>query len=133
MVQLLEAGGFLEPVPVGLELGLTRAMDPLTPAQRAVRDFMKTLTIEWTGADGLVRWWYKNLLWPFFRPTGLFLAVFVAVAGLFAFVMLEASGNFSLGTRSAPVESLILIMLDFVLTFFHELGHAATMVHYGHR
>ena len=50
-----------------------------------------------------------------------------------AFVAVERSGDFSLGSRSAPVESLILIALDFVLTFFHELGHAATIVHYGRR
>ncbi len=133
LVQLLEGGGFLEPVPIGLETGMTRALDPLTPAQRKVRDFMKTLSIEWTGADGFVRWWYRNLLRLFYRRAGVILAVVLAVSGLVAFGIVEASGDFSLGTRSAPVESLILLALEFVLTFFHELGHAATIVHYGRR
>ena len=133
LVQLLEVGGFLEPVPVGLDDGLTRALDPLTPAQRKIRGFMKTLSIEWSGADRFVRWWYRTLLWPFYRPAGVVLASILAVGGLVAFFAVERSGDFSLGTRSAPVESLILLGLDFVLTFFHELGHAATIVHYGRR
>jgi CRP-like cAMP-binding protein/Zn-dependent protease len=133
LIQLLEIGGFLEPVPVGLETGLTKALDPLTPAQRKVRVFMKTLSIDWTGADRFVRWWYRNLLWPFFRPAGVILAVVTAVGGLVAFGIVEASGDFSLGSRSAPAESLILLVLGFVLTFFHELGHATSIVHYGRR
>ena len=131
--QLLESGGFLEPVPIGLEDGLTRALDPLTPAQRKIRSFMNTLSIDWSGADRFVRWWYRTLLWPFYRPAGVVLASFLAVGGLVAFFAVERSGDFALGTRSAPIESLILLGLDFVLTFFHELGHAATIVHYGRR
>ena len=133
LVQLLEVGGFLEPVPVGLEDGLTKTLDPLTPAQRKIRVFMKTLSIDWTGADRFVRWWYRNVLWPFFRQAGVIVAIAAAVGGLVAFGVVEASGDFSLGSRSAPAESLILLALGLVLTFFHELGHAATIVHYGRR
>ena len=53
LVQTLELGGFFEPAPVGLEQGLERGLDPLTPSQRKIRIFMKTLSIDWTGADRL--------------------------------------------------------------------------------
>ncbi len=68
LVQILEVGGFLEPVPVGFQEGLARALDPLTAAQRKIRTFMKTLSIEWTGADRFVRWWYRRMLCT--RSTG---------------------------------------------------------------
>ena len=85
LVQILELGGFLEPVPAGLEKGLERGLDHLTPAERKIRIFLKTLSIDWTGADGFVRWRYRTLLRPFFRPVGAVVAVLVAAAGLIAF------------------------------------------------
>lgn len=133
LVQILELGGFLVPVPVGVEHGIARALDPLTPAQRKIRIFLRSLSIEWTGADGFVKWWYRRVLWPFFRPVGAVIAALVAVAGFVAFVDIQVSGDFTLGVRSAPAESLILLGLGFVLTFFHELGHAATITHFGRR
>jgi len=133
LVQILELGGFLEPVPVGLAEGLERGIDPLTPAQRKIRIFLKSLSIEWTGADGFVRWWYRTLLGPFFRPVGVVVAGSIAVAGLVVFAILQGSGRYTLGSHSAPVESLILLALGLVLTFFHELGHAATITHFARR
>ena len=133
LVQLLDGAGFLEPVPVGLEAGLARAIDPLTPAQRKIRIFTQTLSIEWTGADRFVRWWHRTLLRPFFHPAGFAVAASIAAAGLVAFGAIFASDRFELGSRSAPAESLVLLALGFVLTFFHELGHAATIVHFGRR
>ena len=133
LVQILELGGFLEPVPVGLQLGLERGLDPLTPPQRKIRVFLKTLSIDWTRADRFVRWWYRTLLRPFFRPVGVAVSLLVAVAGLVAFGIIQGSGEYTLGSGSAPVESLILLALGFVLTFFHELGHAATIIHFDRR
>jgi CRP-like cAMP-binding protein/Zn-dependent protease len=133
LVQILELGGFLEPVPVGLERGVARAMDPLTPAQRKIRIFLKTLSIDWTGADRFVRWWYRRVLWPVFRPVGATITALIAVAGLVVFADIQSSGRYTLGSSSAPAESLILLALGFVLTFFHELGHAAAIVHFGRR
>lgn len=133
LVQILELGGFLEPVPVGAERGLARALDPLTPAQRNIRIFLKTLSIEWTGADQFVSWWYRRLLRPFFRPVGATVAALIAIGGFVAFLDIESSGRYRLGSSSAPAESLILLGLGFVLTFFHELGHAATITHFGRR
>ena len=134
LIQILEVGGFLEPVPVGFQEGLARALDPLTAAQRKIRTFMKTLSIEWTGADRFVRWWYRRILHPFYLP--------VRDGdrrgdrrrrGSSRSSTIERSGRYTLGSRSAPVESLILLGLGFVLTFFHELGHASTIIHFGRR
>ncbi len=133
LIQILEVGGFLEPVPVGFQEGLARALDPLTAAQRKIRTFLKTLSIEWTGADRFVRWWYRRILHPFYRPAGTAIGAVIAVAGLVTFLEIERSGRYTLGSRSAPVESLILLGLGFVLTFFHELGHASTIIHFGRR
>ena len=133
LIQILEVGGFLEPVPVGFQEGLARALDPLTAAQRKVRTFLKTLSIEWTGADRFVRWWYRRILHPFYRPAGTAIGAVIAVAGLVTFLEIERSGRYTLGSRSAPAESLILLGLGFVLTFFHELGHASTIIHFGRR
>jgi CRP-like cAMP-binding protein/Zn-dependent protease len=133
LVQILELGGFLEPVPAGLEDGLARALDSATPAQRKLRTFLKTLTVDWDGADRLVRWWYRTLLKPFFHPVGAVVAGLIALAGLVAFFVIQGSGRFTLGSRAAPSETLVLLGLDFVLTFFHELGHAAVIVHYDRR
>ena len=87
LVQILELGGFLQPLPVGLKEGVVRALDPLTPAQRKVRIFLKTLSIEWTGADRFVQWWYRYVLWPFFKPVGGVVAAAVGIGGLVAFVV----------------------------------------------
>ena len=133
LVQILELGGFLEPVPAGLKDGLALALDDVTPTQRKIRTFLKTLTIDWDGADRLVRWWYGRLLRPFFHPAGAAAAVLIALGGLVAFFVIQGSGDYTLGSRSAPTEALILLGLDFVLTFFHELGHASAIVHYGRR
>ena len=133
LVQTLELGGFFEPAPVGLEEGLERGLDPLTPSQRKIRIFMKTLSIDWAGADRLVRWWYRTLLRPIFRPIGATVAALIAIAGLVSFVVIQITGTYTLGERSAPAESLILLALGFVLTFFHELGHASSIIHFGRR
>ena len=57
----------------------------------------------------------------------------VAVAGFAAFVVDPSLGTYTLGDAHAPLDSLILLALGFVLTFFHELGHALAIVHFGRR
>jgi CRP-like cAMP-binding protein/Zn-dependent protease len=133
LVQMLDLGGFFEPIPTGLKDGLPLALDDVTPAQRKIRTFLKTLSIDWNGANRLVVWWYDRLLKPIFHPAGATAAVLIALGGLVAFFVAQGSGDYSLGSRSAPAEALILLGLDFVLTFFHELGHASAIVHYGRR
>ncbi|MEA2550558.1 MAG: putative peptide zinc metalloprotease protein, partial [Actinomycetota bacterium] len=90
-------------------------------------------SIEWTGADSFVRRIYRGGLRWLFHPIIAFAMTLIALAGLVAFVMVERSGDFSLGLRAAPLESIILILLGWILTFSHELGHAAVLIHYDRR
>ena len=116
--------------------GPTSRLDPRTPSGEASTDrlvaFAKTLSLEWSGADRHVRWWYRTLLRPLFSRTGAVVAVVVAVAGLAAFVVVQTSGRYSIGEATLPSTPLIL-SLGFVLTYAHELGHALALVHFGRR
>ena len=74
-----------------------------------------------------------HVLWPFFRPVG---AASPRCRGRRIRRVRrrsQRSGQLTLGSRTAPMESLILFGLGYVLTFVHELGHAVTLVHFGRR
>ncbi len=133
LVMALQTGGFLDPHPPDVEESLREHLDPASPVRRKLRTFAKTLSIDWSGADRLVKWWYQHLLRWVFTPAGASVAGVIAVGGFVAFVVVEQSGRFSLGRSSAPAESLILLGLSFVLTFAHELGHAVVLTHYDRR
>jgi CRP-like cAMP-binding protein/Zn-dependent protease len=133
LVMALQSGGFLDPHPPDVDESLKDHLDPASPARRKLRTFARTLSIDWSGADRLVKWWYRHLLRWCFAPAGASIAGLLALAGFIAFVSVERSGRFSLGGPSAPAESLILLGLSFVLTFAHELGHAVVLTHYGRR
>ncbi len=133
LVMALQSGGFLDPHPPDVEEALKDHLDPATPARRKLRTFMKTLSIDWSGANRLVSWWYRRVLRRFFTTAGAVLAGLVAAAGLVSFIAIQHGGRFELGGDSAPAESLILLGLSFVLTFAHELGHAVVLTHYGRR
>jgi CRP-like cAMP-binding protein/Zn-dependent protease len=133
LVRLLHAGHILDPDPVDVDAALVDRLDPDPPSRRRLRAFLKTLTYEWSGADRFVRACYKAGLRLLFTPIGFVAAAAVAIAGLIAFIEVQASGTHSLSGSSAPAESMILILLSFVLTFAHELGHATVLIHYGRR
>ena len=57
----------------------------------------------------------------------------VALAGLVAFFEVWHSHRFVLHLATPPTETLILLSLAFVLTFCHELAHAAVLVHHDRR
>jgi CRP-like cAMP-binding protein/Zn-dependent protease len=133
LVAALHSGGFLDPAPIDAPEAVARHLDPSTPARRKIRTFAKTLSIDWSGADRLVRWCYRWLLRPFFHPAGAIVGALVAAAGFVAFVEAQRSGDFSLGGDTAPAETALLLLLSFVLTFAHELAHASVMTHYGRR
>jgi putative peptide zinc metalloprotease protein len=133
LVMALQSGGFLDPHPPDVEETLKDHLDPATPARRKLRTFLKTLSIDWSGANRLVNWWYRNALRWLFTPLGAVLAGLLAAGGLLSFIEVQHEGRFTLGGGSAPAESLILLGLSFVLTFAHELGHAVVLTHYGRR
>jgi len=130
LVQALEQGSFLDPVPVPISELIADRLDPASPGRKKLKRFGKTLSIDWKGADRLVRFAYRTFLRPFFWwPIALVSGV-IAIAGLIAFLDVYAAGAFSLDTASAPAESGILLALAFFLTFMHELGHAVVISRY---
>jgi CRP-like cAMP-binding protein/Zn-dependent protease len=133
LVLALHSGGFLDPAPIPTDELIADRLDPSSPGRKKLKSFGKTLSIDWKGADRLVRFSYRTFLRPFFWwPLALVSGV-IAVAGLIAFLDVQASGAFSLDDESAPVESAILLGLAFFLTFMHELGHAVVISRYGRK
>ena len=133
LVVALYGGGFLDPAPIATDELVADRLDPSSPGRKKLKRFGKTLSIEWKGADRLVRFCYRNLLRPFFWWPVALVSGLVALAGLAAFVDVAASGRFSLDEGSAPTEAAILLALAFFLTFMHELGHSVVIAHYGRK
>jgi putative peptide zinc metalloprotease protein len=133
LVEDLKAGNFLHRPFVDVYGAVERAVAPRGTIRTKIREFLSTLSIQWDGADRFVRWLHEHGLRHFFRPGTLLLAGLVSLAGLGAFILLVLSGRFSISGESLALASLILIVLNYFLTFVHELGHAVTLVHYGRR
>jgi CRP-like cAMP-binding protein/Zn-dependent protease len=132
LVQQLNEGGFLDRRYVDAYAAVRRALRP--GALRAKgREFLRTLSIDWSGADRLVRWLYRSGFRWFFAAPAVVLGAMLGGAGLVAFVALVRGGRFSLSGTSVAGEFLILLTLNYVLTFLHELGHALVIVHYGRK
>ncbi|MCA1831985.1 MAG: cyclic nucleotide-binding domain-containing protein [Actinomycetota bacterium] len=133
LVMSLQAGSFLDPPYVDTDAALEKALDPISPARRKAREFLKTLMIEWSDADKLVRWMYNHILKWFFKVIPLALSLVVAITGFVAFYIVVHGHRFSLTSESAATGGLIILGLNYFLTFVHELGHATVMIHYGRR
>jgi CRP-like cAMP-binding protein len=133
LVDELRRGNFLTIRFVDVGAAIRRRLDTSHPLVRAVREFVKTLSIEWGNAHRFVAAAYRGgLRFVFVRPIAWFLGL-VAAVGLAAFGALYASGRFDLAGRSALIESLILIAMNYLLTFSHELAHALVLVRHGRR
>ncbi len=133
LVLALYTGGFLDPAPLATDELIADRLDPASPARKKLKRFGKTLSIEWRGAERLVRFCYRWLLRPFFRWPVALVSGAIALAGLIAFFDVFESGRFTIAERSAPIESVILLGLAFFLTFMHELGHSVVIVRYGRK
>ena len=132
LVRELSEGNFLEQRFVHVDDAVTKALHPVSVPRAKAREFARTLSIDWKDAERLVRWFYRAGLRWFFRPWAQILAGLLAVAGFAAFLSLLRSGRFTFG-GSAVAEGLILLGMNYFLTFVHELGHALVLVHYGRR
>ena len=132
LVQVFASSGFLEPRELDVQALLANAMEPAGVGRR-LRKFAKTFTIEWNGVDAFVRALYRAGVRWFFNPVVAVSTSIVAVVGLALFVAVEREGNYTLNARAAPLDSVILIVLGWVLTFAHELGHASVLIHNGRR
>jgi CRP-like cAMP-binding protein/Zn-dependent protease len=133
LVQQLRVGNFLTTPYVDVPDMVRRALDPATRGRAKTREFARTLSIDWKGANGLVAWLYRHGLKIFFNRWAGWLSGALALAGFAAFISAYHSGRFGLSGRSAAAESLILLALSYFLTFSHELAHATVLVHYGRR
>lgn len=133
LVRQLRIGNFLTEHYVDTTEIVRRAAHPTTMARTKAREFAKTLSIDWTGAHKLVAWLYRHGLRFFFIPTVAVAALVLAVVGLVAFVAVYESHRFDLGGDSPAAQTLILLGMDYILTFVHELGHAVVLVHQGRK
>jgi CRP-like cAMP-binding protein len=132
LVRSLQEGGFLHPPFVDAYEATRRALSP-SVARRKAREFFRTLSVDWTTADAAVRWLYHHGFRFFFNRWVAVTGLAVGVIGFVAFVQVVRSGQFSLSGRSLAIEFLILGLLNYFITFTHELGHALGVVHYGRR
>jgi CRP-like cAMP-binding protein/Zn-dependent protease len=132
LVRELRVGSFLEPPFLDVEAAVKRAMDPSVLKEKA-RTFVRTLSIEWKEADRLARWLYHAGFKWFFKRWVQVLGGILSVAGLVGFFVAHGSGRFSLSGRSLALEALILLAMNYILTFLHELGHALVVIHHGRR
>ena len=133
LVRSLYQGNFLERRFVDVPSMVTRAMDPVTERRRKAREFGRTLSIEWEGAHRLVQWLYDHGLKWVFTPAVLVLLIVTSVIGLGFFVNLIRDQQFAIAGRSLAIGFIVLIVLDYVMVFCHELGHALVIVHNGRR
>jgi putative peptide zinc metalloprotease protein len=133
LVKMLRTNNFLTDRYVDTTGIVRRAADPVSVGREKAREFVKTLQIEWKDAHRLVEWFYRHGVKYFFKPAVSIPAGLIAFLGLVAFLAVQRSGNFSLGGQHLAIQTLLLLFMDYVLTFIHELGHAVVLVHYGRK
>lgn len=133
LVHELRVGNFLDTRYVDVYAAIEREMEPPPTISRRIYGFLRTLQLEWSGAERLVRWFYDHGLRAFFSRWAQPPAAVVAIGGLIAFAAATRTGTFRLSVGSAAVSSLILIGLNYFLTFVHELGHSLVLIHNGRR
>jgi CRP-like cAMP-binding protein/Zn-dependent protease len=133
LTRMLYRGNFLDRRYVDSDSAVRRAMDPITARRQKARTFARSLTIEWSNAQALVKWLYDHGLKLFFTaPLKVFTAL-LAVAGVVAFAFDAATKHFALAGKSLAIAFLVLLVLDYFMVFVHELGHALVVVHAGRR
>jgi CRP-like cAMP-binding protein len=131
MVRSLYESNFLDQRYFDAEAAVTEAMDSASTARKKARTFAKTLTISWDGADKLVQWLYRHGLKVFFNKWVLGVTAIVSVLGFVAFVDTANSQRFGLAGKSLAWGFVLLLVLDYVLVFVHELGHALVLARHG--
>ena len=133
LVRSLYQGNFLEQRFIDVPSMVTRAMDPVSDRRRKARQFGKTLSIEWEGAHRLVQWLYDHGLKWAFSPAVTVALIAASLIGLGFFIDLLRNGSFSVAGESLALGFIVLIVLDYLMVFSHELGHALVLVHNGRR
>jgi len=133
LVRQLRVGGFLDVPFVDVSAAVERALNPNSRGRQKAREFVRTLSVDWRGAHRVVDFFYRGGLRWFFTRWVTVTVGLTAVVGLAAFVAVHRSDRYSISGDSAAAESLIILALNYFLTFTHELAHATVLVHDGRR
>jgi CRP-like cAMP-binding protein/Zn-dependent protease len=133
LVRMLFQGNFLERSYLDTDAAVKHAIDPISVSRQKARLFARKLTIEWSGADRLVKWLYDHGLKVFFNRRVQLVSAALAVAGVVAFVLDARSHRFNLAGQSLAIGFVVLLVLDYFMVFVHELGHALVVTHNGRR
>lgn len=133
LVSTLHEGNFLDRPFVDVPSAVKQALNPISLPRQKAREFMKELSVDWQGAHGLVQWVHDHGGKWLFRWWARILGAVVAVSGLVAFASVVRSQRFTLTGESPVIGILVLLVLDYIMVFVHELGHALVLVHYGRR
>jgi CRP-like cAMP-binding protein/Zn-dependent protease len=133
LVRSLHRGNFLDQRYLDVPAAVTRAMDPVSERRRKARQFGRTLTIEWDGAHRLVQWLYEHGLKLVFRWWVVAALAALGVVGFGLFVDILRADRFAIAGESLAIGFIVLLILDYVMVFCHELGHALVIVHNGRR
>jgi len=131
LVTVLRLAGFLVDAPVDVDVALERALDQRQPWRVVLSRVARTLSVEWSGADRLVRWIYRHGLRWLINPWGATASAVIAIAGVIALGLVVSSHSFHLSTQSAGWGFVLLMTLNLTIVFIHELGHATSVVHHG--
>ena len=102
LVLALYGGRFLDPAPLATDELIADRLDPSSPGRKKLKRFGKTLSIEWKGADRLVRFCYRNSCGRSSGGPSLGFGGLVAIVGLAAFVDVAASRAILDSLRTAP-------------------------------
>jgi len=133
LVDMLRTVGFLTERPGHVDQALERALDTRPTWWVAAQRSARTLSVEWSGAQRLVEWLYRHGLRRVMNPAGAMGSVIVALSGLVALGFVLSSHPFHFTTQSAGWGFVLLLALNTLVIFVHELGHAAAVVHYGRK
>ncbi len=128
LIALLRHGDMLEGGNRDVWRTLAEATTPPRTLRQRVIATLASLKVEWTGAEALVAALYRTVLRPLFVPWLQPILIAVAVAGLAAFGWMAADGRLTL-SQGSVTSGVFLIVLSLFMTFVHELGHAAYLVH----
>jgi putative peptide zinc metalloprotease protein len=133
LVHELYTGNFLDRRFVNVDEAVSRAIKPVSRSREAASQFARTLRVDWRGADRFVRFMHDKLLKWIMIPPVLALMAAISVGGFVAFLSVLHSHRFELSGKSLALGFLILMGLNYLLVFVHEMGHAMLLVHYGRR
>jgi CRP-like cAMP-binding protein len=133
LVRSLHAGNFLEQGYLDVDGAVKRAIDPQRGPRERAKEFARSLTLDWKGADRPIRAAYDGGLRFLFTPLAQLFMAAIVLLGFVAFYEIVHSHRYQLAGDSLTLAFLVLLALNYALTVVHEMGHALVLVHYGRK